>query len=176
MSCTQVLNGIPASCETNVGGVREVYICNYSDVTGITIGEAEGTAGMVTEITMDTAKKFKKYLFKKNTSNLVSTLNVDPANGINFVQSDLSLVFAKQETAKRIEMSKLALGELRVIVRDANDKYWFLGSEEFVSATAGGAETGTNRTDGNKYTLTLTDYCSTFPPEVDPTIISGLVE
>ena len=94
MSCTQVLSGIPASCETNVGGIREVYICNFDDVTGVTIGNSDGNTGMVTEVTMDTTKKFKKYLFKKNTSNLVSTLNVDPANGINFVQSDLSLVFS----------------------------------------------------------------------------------
>ena len=122
----------------------------------------------------DTAK-FKKYAFKKNTSSMTSTLNVDPANGVNFVQTDLSLVFAKQETVKRMEIAKLSLGELRVIVLDANGKYWFLGQEEFVSATAGTAETGVNRTDGNKYTITLTDYSSSYPYEVTPTIVADLI-
>jgi len=181
MACSQNLSGIAASCETNVGGIREVYIANFDDVTAITVGTTTETAGMITTITMaagegSTTKKFKKYFFKKNTSSLTSTLNVDPANGINFVQSDLAMVFAKQETAKRMEMAKLALGELRVIVKDANGKYWFLGEEEFVAATAGTAETGTNRTDGNKYTITLTDYSASYPHEVDPTIISGIVE
>lgn len=172
MACTQSLSGIAAACETNVGGIREVYIANYDDVTDI---EVDATSNMIDTITMDTGKKFYKYLFKKNTSSLTSTLNVDPTAGVNFVQSDLALVFAKQETTKRMEIAKLSLGELRVIVKDANGKFWFLGYEEFVSATAGTAETGVNRTDGNRYTITLTDYSSSYPYEVDPTIIDALV-
>jgi hypothetical protein len=172
MACTQALSGIAASCETNVGGIREVFIANFDDVTAI---EVDSTSNMIDTITMDTDKKFKQYFFKKNTSSLTSTLNVDPANGVNFVQSDLALQFAKQETTKRMEIAKLSLGELRVIVKDANGKYWFLGMEEFVSATAGTAETGVNRTDGNRYTITLTDYSSSYPYEVDPSIIENLI-
>jgi hypothetical protein len=173
MACSQSLSGIAAACETNVGGIREVFIANYDDVTAIEVDE---TSHMIDTITMDTDKKFKKYFFKKNTSSLTSTLNVDPTAGVNFVQSDLALVFAKQETTKRMEIAKLSLGELRVIVKDANGKYWFLGQEEFVSATAGTAETGVNRTDGNRYTITLTDYSSSYPYEVDPEIIDNLVD
>lgn len=173
MSCSQVLNGIAADCQTNVGGVREVYIANYSDVTAIEVDES---SNMIDTITMADTAKFKKYAFKKNTSSMTSTLNVDPANGVNFVQTDLTVVFAKQETVKRMEIAKLSLGELRVIVLDANGKYWFLGQEEFVSATSGTAETGTNRQDGNRYQIVLTDYSSSYPYEVDPTVISGIVE
>ena len=172
MSCSQLLNGIAADCQTNVGGVREVYIANYSDVTAI---EVDDSSNMIKTITMADSAKFKKYAFKKNTSSMTSTLNVDPANGVNFVQTDLSLVFAKQETVKRMEIAKLSLGELRIIVLDANGKYWFLGQEEFVSATAGTAETGTNRQDGNRYTITLTDYSSSYPYEVTPTIVADLI-
>ena len=172
MACSQVLNGIAADCQTNVGGVREVYIANYGDVTTVEVDE---TSNMIKTITMADTAKFKKYAFKKNTSSMTSTLNVDPANGVNFVQTDLSLVFAKQETVKRMEIAKLSLGELRVIVLDANGKYWFLGQEEFVSATAGTAETGVNRQDGNKYTITLTDYSSSYPYEVTPTIVADLI-
>ena len=172
MACSQVLNGIAADCQTNVGGVREVYIANFSDVTAI---EVDDSSNMIKTITMADTAKFKKYAFKKNTSSMTSTLNVDPANGVNFVQTDLALVFAKQETVKRMEIAKLSLGELRVIVLDANGKYWFLGQEEFVSATAGTAETGTNRTDGNRYSITLTDYSSSYPYEVTPTIVADLI-
>lgn len=172
MACSQLLNGIAADCQTNVGGIREVYIANYSDVTTVELDE---TSNMIKTITMADTAKFKKYAFKKNTSSMTSTLNVDPANGINFVQTDLSLVFAKQETVKRMEIAKLSLGELRVIVKDANGKYWFLGQEEFVSATSGSAETGTNRQDGNKYQIVLSDYSSSYPYEVDPAIVAGLI-
>ena len=173
MACSQVLNGIAADCQTNVGGIREVYIANYGDVTTIELDES---SNMIKTITMADTAKFKKYAFKKNTSSMTSTLNVDPANGVNFVQTDLTVVFAKQETVKRMEIAKLSLGELRVIVLDANGKYWFLGKEEFVSATSGTAETGTNRSDGNRYQIVLTDYSSSYPYEVDPTVISGIVE
>ena len=173
MACSQVLNGIAADCQTNVGGIREVYIANYGDVTTIELDES---SNMIKTITMAETAKFKKYAFKKNTSSMTSTLNVDPANGVNFVQTDLTVVFAKQETVKRMEIAKLSLGELRVIVLDANGKYWFLGKEEFVSATSGTAETGTNRQDGNRYQIVLTDYSSSYPYEVDPTVISGIVE
>ena len=173
MACSQTLNGIAADCQTNVGGIREVYIANYGDVTTIELDES---SNMIKTITMAETAKFKKYAFKKNTSSMTSTLNVDPANGVNFVQTDLTVVFAKQETVKRMEIAKLSLGELRVIVLDANGKYWFLGKEEFVSATSGTAETGTNRQDGNRYQIVLTDYSSSYPYEVDPTVISGIVE
>ena len=172
MACSQVLNGIAASCDTNVGGVREIYIANYSDVSAVEVDEV---SNMIKTITMADSAKFKKYAFKKNTSSMTSTLNVDPANGVNFVQTDLTVVFAKQETVKRMEIAKLSLGELRVIVLDANGKYWFLGQEEFVSATSGSAETGTNRTDGNRYQIVLTDYSSSYPYEVDPTIVADLI-
>ena len=172
MSCSQLLNGIAASCDTNVGGVREIYIANYSDVSAVEVDEV---SNMIKTITMADTAKFKKYAFKKNTSSMTSTLNVDPANGVNFVQTDLTVVFAKQETVKRMEIAKLSLGELRVIVLDANGKYWFLGQEEFVSATSGTAETGTNRTDGNRYQIVLTDYSSSYPYEVDPTIVADLI-
>lgn len=172
MACTQTLNGISASCETNVGGIREVYICNFGDVASY---EVDATTHMIDTITMASTKKFYKYCFKKNTSSMTSTLNVDPANGVNFVQVDLNMVFAKQDTAKRMEIAALSLGEVTVIVLDANGKYWGFGFEEFAAATAGTAETGVNRTDGNRYSITITSYESSYPYEVDGSIIAGLL-
>ena len=57
MACSQTLNGIAAACETNVGGIREVYIANYDDVTAIEVDE---TSNMIDTITMETGKKFYK--------------------------------------------------------------------------------------------------------------------
>ncbi len=65
MSCTQTLSGLAKDCNANRGGIVEVYIANFDDVTAITI-----TSGVVTGITMDTGKKFKTYSFAKNTGSL----------------------------------------------------------------------------------------------------------
>lgn len=160
MNCVQTLTGITADCLPSMGGLKMVYIANYSDVASITV-----TDGEVTAITMASSAKFKKYYFRRNTASMTSTLNVDVANGSS-VSTDVSLSFLRQETAKRIEISALSIGELVLLVEDANGKVWYLGKDMAVMASAGGAETGTNYTDGNKYTITLQDNSMDYPYEV----------
>lgn len=107
-----------------------------------------------------------EYNFKKNTSSMTSTLNVDVANGVNYVSTELALQFNKMNTVKRIEMQGLAVNDMWVIVQDSNNTYFYLGYNEPVNASAGGGETGAVKTDGNKYTITLTDESDTWPYEV----------
>ncbi len=160
MACSQILTSISNDCAKSIGGLKIVYAANYDDVASYTV-----TDGKITSITMNGTAKFKKFEFRKNTASMTSTLNVDAANG-NSINTDVSLSFLKQETAKRLAVSALALGELVLLVTDANGLTWYLGRELPVSASAGGAETGTAFTDGNRYTITLQDVSSDFPFEV----------
>ena len=144
-----------------MGGILEVYIANHDDVDTLSI-----TTGEITGITMVSTKKFKKYLFNPQTGSLTSTYSIDAANNVNFVTSELVLLFGKMETTKRIEISALALAELAVIVKDANGNYFYLGRENPVRATAGDGQTGTARTDGNRYSITLQDVSTEMPYEV----------
>ena len=170
MPCTQTLSGLIRDCLSNMGGILEVMIAIYDDVTGVTI-----TEGMVTAITMASSAKFKKYYFAKNTGSLTSTYSMDAASGVKYVTSDLVLQFNRMETAKRVEITALALGDLVVIAKDANGKYWYLGKDEPVNASACDAQTGTARGDANRYLVTLRDESLEMPYEVDPTIIDDLV-
>ena len=160
MSCTSyTLKGITNDCSTSKGGIREIYIADWQkDI--FTVGDSAGT---VTALKSET--QWYKYYIKKNTSSFTSTATIDLANGVNFVSTELALVFTKMETNKRIEMSALLLNDVAVLVIDANGKAWCLGKDNPVNATAGTAESGTAATDGNKYTLTLTDESDTFPFE-----------
>lgn len=160
MSCIQTLNGIQVDCEPSMGGLRVVYIANYADVASYEIND-----GQITTITMADSKKFKTYAFRRNTANMTSTLAVDPTNGAS-VSTDVVLSFLKQDTQKRIEISALSIGELVMIVEDANGRFWFLGKDMPVMASAGGAESGTAYTDGNRYTITLQDNSKDYPFEV----------
>lgn len=144
-----------------MGGIKEVYIANHDDVDSLAI-----TTGEITGITMVSTKKFKKYLFNPQTGSLTSTYNIDPANNVNFVTSELVLLFGKMETTKRIEISALALADLAVIVKDANGTYFYLGKDNPVKASAGDGQTGTARTDGNRYSITLQDNSPEMPYEV----------
>lgn len=171
MPCTQTLSGIARDCTSNIGGIKNAFIANFDDVTAVT-----ETSNKVSDITMASSKKFKKYHFRKGTGSVTSTLNVDPTTGVNFVQSDIILQFSKMETTKRIEIAALAQAELAVIIEDMNGLFWYYGRQEGVSASAGTGQTGTARTDGNYYQITLQDNDASFPLEVDSSIITDIVE
>lgn len=170
MPCIQTLSGLAKDCAANMGGIVEAMIANFADVTGVTI-----TDGVVSAVTMAENAKFKKYSFAKNTGSLTSTYNIDAASGVKYVTSDLLLQFNRMETSKRVEITALSLGDLAVIVKDANGKYWYLGKDEPVNASAGDGQTGTARGDANRYTITLQDESLEMPYEVDDTIIPSIV-
>lgn len=161
MACNQTISGIVQDCATSKGGVAEVYLANYEDVTDITVSDEK-----VKGITMASGKKFKRYYFRPGTSSMTSTLTIDNAAGVNFVQTLLTMLYSRMETTKRVEMSALAVNDLRAIVKDANGVFWLLGEEEPVIANAGDGQTGTAKTDANRYSITLEDNNSTFPKEI----------
>lgn len=168
--CNQTLAGIQLDCSNSLGGIKTVYIANYGDVTAVELGEDD----MITGITLSGSATFKGYQFRKQTGSMTSTLNVDEQAGINYVSTELSLVFTKMETAKRLEMTALAKAQLAVIVEDSNNKYWYLGYDDYVSASAGSANTGQSKGDSNNYGLTLRDESETFPYEIDASVIETL--
>lgn len=169
MACTQSLGGIILDCASSVGGIKEVYIAPYMNIVSVT-----AESGIINDIQTDGAVVFQKYQFRKQTGSMTSTLNVDETAGVNYVSTELNLVFTRMETSKRIEIAALATGQLAVIVKDGNNKYWYLGYNDYVSATAGSANTGTAKGDSNNYSITLKDESDSFPYEVAESVIEQL--
>ena len=170
MACNQTLSGLVKDCSPSMGGITEVLLANREDVSAVTV-----EAGKVTEITMASTAKFKRYTFARNTGSMTSTYTIDQASGVRYVTTDLLLQFNRMETAKRVEISALAVNDLVAIVKDANGIYWYLGYDEPVNASAGDGQTGTARGDANRYTITLQDNSKEMPMEVDSTIIAALI-
>lgn len=170
MPCPQTLNGIARDCQPSMGGIRRVLMANYDDVSVVTV-----TDGMISAITMAGSAKFKEYLFRRNTGSLSSEYQVSDT-GNNGVQSVLTMIFSRLETAKRIEVTAMARAEAVAIVEDCNGKYWYLGKDEPLGMADGtNAATGTARADLNGYTVVLQDNSLELPFEVDGTIIAGLL-
>lgn len=153
--CSVSLTGIAGACDTSKGGLKKVYLANFQE--GVFTVEDGAVTGV------DSGVTFYEYNFKKGVCSMTSTLNVDPANGVNFVSTELVLQFNKMDTAKRLEISALATGDLVGIAVDANGKYYALGVESPMTATAGTAQTGAARTDGNFYQITLGDEQDSYP-------------
>ena len=173
--CLQNLAGIALDCDTSMGGIKTVYIANYGDVAGIAYAETDGVKGQISGITMAEGKTFKAYQFRKGTSNMTSTLTADETTGLNFVTTEVNLVFTKMDTAKRVELSALSIGQLAVIVLDSNGKYWYCTPDDYAAASAGGAETGTAKGDRNAFTLTLKAENITYPIELAEGVIDTVI-
>lgn len=164
MNCSQVLSGIAKDCGGSLGGLQKVYIANRNDIVSITLDSATTTE--ISSIVMASGKTFHEYAFRKGNANATSNLTVDEATVGQMVESDIVLTFLKQETQKRIEMNALSMGDLAVITLDNDGIYKFYGYNFPVHASAGTGESGSQFTDGSKYTITLHDSSLLWPYNV----------
>ena len=171
MACNVSLMGIALDCGCpNLSGIRRILIADYNKVSAVT-----ATDGQISTITMDASANFYEYYPAKNTGSLTKTMTRDESTGVKYYTNEAVAQFNKMETAKRTELSQLDCKPLAAIVEDMNGKFWYLGKDNYVSASAVTGQTGAGIDDGNFYTLTLTDISSELPYEVDPDIIPGLI-
>lgn len=170
MACNSIaLSGIGLGCKDNMGGIKEVYLIKEEDITKV-----EATEGQISTLTLAESASFKTYKFRKGTSQFTSTMTTDEAAGTLSVQTDLALQFSKMETSKRLEIMAMCMESMKAIVLDANGKYWFLGYDFPVTASAATGQTGTNFGDFGGYNITLTDNSKEFPYEIPASLIADL--
>lgn len=154
----------------NAGGVLNVYIASYEDVTGVTVAD-----GMITAIAMEPGKKFYQFYVKKGVASYTGSPSYNEDNDYVGEDGTLSLVFSKMDTTKRIQVEALSTQDLAVIFEDANHKFWYLGKDNPVNRNGGDTTTGTAQTDRNGYGVELHSSDNGSPMEVDATIIAGLI-
>ena len=182
MECNSItLKGIVRDCNPNMGGIQKVWMILKSDITKVTVGVDETSSTnpdvqLITELTVaEGQKKVNAFEFRKGAASMTSNLQKDDTNGSYFWLTDLVMNFQRMETSKRAAIMALTLAEACAIVQDANGIYWFLGLNEYLGATAGTAETGTAKTDANKYSVTLQDSSLALPYEIEKTVAEGIV-
>lgn len=170
MACIPIsLSGLAASCDGSMGGIKRIWIAPWDPSVFTKVYHQEGSSATnyiesISGITGATSQVWKLYNFPKNTSSLTNTVTIDNQNGIKFVQTALALIFSRQETAKRIEVSALLLGQVMCVVEDSNGNFQVLGVENPVESSEAGGTIGAQKTDGNNYTITITDESVIYPP------------
>lgn len=169
MSCIS-LKGIGTNCETSLAGIKKIWIAESDNVKIVpTFDEATGrlSSHVATLTIAESTKPFFPYSFAKQTGSLTSTITIDEANGVRYYTNEIALQFNKMEAEKHLEIEALAAGELVVIVLDNNGKYWAVGYDNYVSATAAGAQSGQAFGDLNGYTTTMSAMSAYLPFEVE---------
>lgn len=168
MACVTLNNGIERDCNTSMGGVKAIWLADYSDAKS-SISASSG------QCSITSASGWYRYNTRKNVSSMTSTFNIDEANGVNYVSTELNLVLSRMDATKRETINVLRQAEVYAVVLDNNGNGWALGMDNPVTITAGTGQTGTAVGDGNNYSLTLTDTSNDLPYTVDSTSIELLL-
>lgn len=158
-NCTQTFAGIQTDCNSNIGGVRSVYICPYLADLALDLNEQKE----VTNIRSTSIPQFFLFRFRKGNASMTSNLTADATTGVSYVTTELSMTFSRMTTERKIEINNLCKGKVQCIVEDENGKFYFLGADSYVSASAGSAQTGAQRGDNNSLSITLKDESNEFP-------------
>lgn len=154
-------------CDGNTGGLKTVWGALKSDVVA-TVTDKDGVKVVtVAAASTEKAAPFVEYQFRKNMASMTSTENIDVENATQYVSTELAMTFKRMDSAKRMSMMALLQNDVVFVVEDMNGTKWFLGFDDAVVASAATGETGTQKSDSNQYTITLTDESKELPYEVD---------
>jgi hypothetical protein len=170
----QALEAILKSCDSNSGGIYDIWITPQDNITAITPVDPSAVAGWeVTGITLASPTLFTNYYIRRNTSSFTEEAAIDLINGSSFVTSTISLMFQRREADKSRSIKILGSGQqyLAAIVLDANGIYWYF---PYLQVTGVAEGSGVARADGSKYAVTLVGENEYLAYTIDPAIIPAL--
>lgn len=159
-----------------MGGIKEIYINEIDNIDGQpTVDE---TTGKITAISLVELALFKTFQLRKQQAQFTVTPNGDEGTGVLVYNTNLTFPVSSLQSETRLQFAEIAKGRLAVIVRDNNDRYWYLGYDNYVYFDAGGSSmvTGAAFTDPSQVVYSLMDWSSTPPMEVASTIIAAIVD
>jgi hypothetical protein len=170
MACVSFSGGISLNCENNIGGLTKVYLTDLDNIVGLT--ESGGT---VSSIIMASASYFYEFEFNRNSATYTEDLVKDVAVGSALFTQTLTLTIPRRDVVKRNTLGLLTQRDLAVIIRDSNGFYWLPGQDAGMYLSESTSTSGTLKTDGSNYVLTLIGDEVDRAPAVDPNIISALL-
>jgi hypothetical protein len=161
--------GYALDCRDSFGGVKQVYLAKYEDISGVTL-----TAGIVTALTKATGKRFYKYELVVATSSAEQSLTANRANGTTEIKQTVKFPINKMSTAVRNELMALAAVRVLVVVEDQNGYFWLFGKDFGLTLAATTANTGTSLTDRNGFEISFEGMEKSLAFEVNAAVAGAL--
>lgn len=151
MACNITISGRGLQCKDALGGIKEVWIGQYS-------GTGQYAAPAAGAIADAAASGFQVDLFEmqQGSSSFTQTVTASTENGSVYYTQVLSLSFNKMLAIDVAQAFELNRGRLTVIVVDKNDQYWVMGHKNGVEVTGGTFVSGQAVGDLNGMTIELT--------------------
>lgn len=157
-------------CDVGPGGVQAIYFCESYNKNTFT-----AVAGVVTVMTLQSAKVFRKYVPRKNNASFSDVATKDPVTGSYSYKSTIILPLNSLTTTLRQEVQLLLRNPLMIVVKDNQGIFRLFGYDNVMDCTTADANSGTTFADGQKLSLTFTGEESIPAYEiVSGSILSGL--
>jgi hypothetical protein len=149
MSCN-LTAGIPLGCRDNVGGLKSLWITDFTNIESIT----SNTGDTITAISG--TGTYYEFQLIRTTSQLTETVNASLENGTVYYQGEIVTFFSKLDQAKRNILKTLAQSQrLSIVAEDNNGNYFYLGQTYGCFISAGTSVSGKALGDANGYNLTF---------------------
>jgi hypothetical protein len=149
MPCGITIAGRLFPCKTAIGGVKQVWICEWSD----NFWEAP-VAGNVADSA--SAKTLKNFEIAKNSGSFTQTVTSSIENGTIFYSQVLEITLPVLSATASVAVHDLLKTRLAVVVQDNNANYFVMGLNHGVEASGGAIQTGAAKGDLNGYQLQFT--------------------
>jgi len=149
MACN-LTGGIQLGCRDNVGGLKSMWISDFTNVTSLTLDGDE----FITQISGSGI--FYEFQLIRTSSQHTETVNASLENGTVFYQGETVTYFVKLEQDKRNLLKALAQSQrLAIVIEDNNGSYFYLGQTYGCFISAGTSVTGKALGDQNGYNMTF---------------------
>ena len=173
MACL-INSGFSDTCRGSVGGVGTVYLGNFpAGVTQDLDWLVLDADGVVTDFASGTIAY--EYQPNKTSSQFTETYQSSLENGSFGFEQKVSLVFANMSQLKQNQIKLMSAGNLFVIVKNKDGKFWLIGSEDGAVLSGGSADSGKTLAEGNKYTLEITAMQGTPAKEVTAAAVAAII-
>lgn len=169
MSCI-LSNGVTRDCGYAFGGLSELFLGNYADVTSIDYDINENITG----VTLTSGAKIYQFEFIKNTAQFLQELQGTTSKFINqtlnFQLNGINLVKSKT-------LETLGLATVFAIVKKADGNFYFAGEIDYsngLECTVSTIDTGTAEADPSFAQLTLVGASRRYARTIDASVVLTL--
>lgn len=150
MACN-LIQGNEVLCRDAVGGVKTVYIANFSNVQAYS-----ASSGVVSSITMVPGTKFYTFQLEKENAQYDNKMVGSIENGSTYFESTLTFTMKKLSASMKNSIKVLGQSQLMVIVLDNNGVYHVMGLTRAADCLESTMSTGKAMGDLSGATMTIT--------------------
>jgi len=145
MACL-IQSSISKSCGYLVGGISEVYLTNWEEISTITSGATTWTTGA-------TQAKWFKFVPEKNSGGYIDELVIN--SSMKSRNHSVNFSINSKNQAALDAMDELSLATMIALVKDRTGQYVILGKVNGLEATVASANSGNSETEPAAISVTL---------------------